>query len=90
MKKYNKLPAVPFRRTMNSNFAGTNVSKLMLMAFRPASFNRGNNLAKFMPLVVTAMVCNPSSLRISAGEKQWGEKDINIKCLNVKGVQINQ
>lgn len=53
---------VPFLRTMNSNLAGTRVSKLMLMASRPASFSRGSSLAKLIPFVVTAMVFIPSIL----------------------------
>lgn len=51
---------------MNSNFAGTSESKLMFIMSRPASFNLGRSLAKFMPLVVTAMVLRPSNVFSSA------------------------
>lgn len=53
---------------MNSNLAGTSESRLMLIRSRPASFNLGRSLARFMPLVVTAMVFRPSSFFSSAVE----------------------
>lgn len=61
---------------MNSNLAGTSESRLMLIRSRPASFSLGRCLAKFMPLVVTAMVFRPSSFLSSAveGEQNMGTR----------------
>lgn len=53
---------------MNSNLAGTRVSRLMLSRSRPASFSLGSSLARFIPLVVTAMVFRPSNFLSSAGQ----------------------
>ena len=68
---------VPFRLTMNSNLAGTSESRLMLIRSRPASFSLGRSLAKFMPLVVAAMVFRPSNFLSSAveGEQAWGQEE---------------
>ena len=51
---------------MNSNFCGTNVSRLMLSKLSPASLSCGNFLAKVMPFVVIASVSSPSSLPSSS------------------------
>lgn len=58
---------------MNSNLAGTSESRLMLSRSRPASFSLGRSRAKFMPLVVAAMVFRPSNFLSSAveGEQTW-------------------
>ena len=50
----------PFRRVMNSNFAGTRVSKLMLTKLTPHSFSFGSFFARVIPFVVIANVFNPS------------------------------
>lgn len=59
---------LPFLLTINSNLAGTSESRLMLIRSSPASFSLGRSRAKFMPLVVTAMVFRPSSFLSSAAE----------------------
>ena len=58
---------------MNSNLAGTSVSRLMLIRSRPVSFSLGRSLARFMPLVVTAMVFRPSNFLSSAVEGETHE-----------------
>lgn len=58
---------------MNSNLAGTSESRLMLIRLRPASFNLGRSLDRFMPLVVTAMVFKLSSFFSSAVEHEKKE-----------------
>lgn len=63
----------------------------MLIRSRPTSFNLGRSLAKFMPLVVTAMVFRPSNFLSSAaeehgarktGEKRESEKTVTLKYLH--------
>ncbi|WVY99499.1 hypothetical protein V8G54_025569 [Vigna mungo] len=49
----------PFRLVINSNFAGTKVSTLMLRAVSPQSFSLGSFLVKAIPLVVMDSVLSP-------------------------------
>lgn len=52
----------PLRLVINSNFAGTNVSKLIFTEVSPHSFSLGSFLARVIPLVVMASVFNPFKL----------------------------
>lgn len=66
---------VPFRLVMNSNLAGTRVSRLMLNRSTPAFFRLGNSRVKFIPFVVTAMVFRLSNFLNSAVGKK-GKKEL--------------
>ena len=51
---------IPFLLVTNSNFCGTNVSRLIFSKLSPASLSLGNFLTKVMPFVVIANVSRPS------------------------------
>ena len=52
---------IPFRLVINSNFDGTNVSRLMFSKFSPAFCKSGNTLDNVTPFVVKARSSNPSN-----------------------------
>jgi len=54
----------PFRRVINSNLAGTRVSRLMLSMSRPASRRAARCLCRTMPFVVIAIVSSPESFNV--------------------------
>ncbi|TNN52043.1 hypothetical protein EYF80_037758 [Liparis tanakae] len=75
---------------MNSNLAGTSESRLTLIRSRPASFSFGRSRAKFMPLVVTAMVFRPSSFLSSSAEGEGSERKRRAICrIRTKELMIN-
>lgn len=76
---------LPLRLTINSNLAGTSESRLMLIRSRPASFSLGRSLAKFMPLVVMAMVLRSSNFLSSAIEgEMWKEENQSRREIETK------
>lgn len=65
-----KTNILPFLLVRNSNFFGSNVSRLILIDLSPASCSWGNFLFRVMAFVVRANVSRPSKLLSSARIKQ--------------------